>query len=542
MSHAHALQNVLVVLVALIAAGPLFQRLHLGPVMGYLTAGILLGPSALGWVEAGPGIAFLAELGVVFLMFSIGLELKLDRLRLFGRAAYSLAVIQVVGTAAAGAGVGYLFGLSWPAALVAGGALSLSSTAIVLGLMQELGRTTTGLGRMAIATLLVQDLAVAPLLVITQVLAEGGGGLATALGLAAVKSMAVLVVLFFVARWLLGPLLRATASSGLPEAFAGLSLLLILGTGWATESAGLSMALGALLAGLMVADTEFRHQVAADIQPFRGLLLGLFFLTVGMTVDLHLVTTRAGTVFALVGALMVGKALLIGLAVLALGQTWRRALALGGLLGQGSEFAFVLFAMAGAGGLFSPETTQTLTAAVALSMLGTPLVVAIGKRSVEAVAGEKPKALGDLEAAGQAGKGHVVVVSFGQVGKAVARHLVGQRIPTLVLDMNARRVADSRERGLSVFYGNAQRLDVLRAAGLDKARALIVGTPDAEQTEAITALARRTFPNLRIFARSPDDEDTIRALKRAGADAIAPDGLTTAMELAERVMLLTEPD
>jgi len=535
------LHDVLVLLVALLVFVPLFQRLKMGSILAYLVAGMVIGPSTLGLVESLEGTRALAELGIVFLLFAVGLELSFERLRLFGRNVYLLALAQVVVTTLVIAAIARFVSLDMTAALIVGGALSLSSTAVVLQLLRERGQMTGQFGRSAIAVLLAQDLAVAPMLVFINTAASAERALLGPLGTAAFKLVVVIVLIIMVERIVLRPLLRLAAGTGAPEVFTGATLLMVLGTGWVTEQAGLSMALGAFLAGMMVAGTEFRHQVHADIQPFRGLLLGLFFMTVGMTLDLGFAIDHTGTMALLVAGIVAVKALVLtGLALL-LGQPVPRALALGGYLSQGSEFAFVLLTLAAILGLLGNNEAQLLTVAVGVSMAVTPAGAQIVRQYFSPKDQSGRSLLGNLEAEEGEIKGHVVVAGFGQVGKAVARHLVGERVPVLILDLNAPLVTASRARGLRVFYGNATRVDVLRAAQLDRAHALVVAVPDATTAEQVTAVARQSFKDVRIYVRVPD-EDWAQHLKVLGADAVVLDGLTTALELAERVMLVYDPD
>lgn len=535
------LQEVLILLVALLVFVPLFQRLRFGEMLGYLTAGVVIGPSVLGLVGNAEETKALAELGVVLLLFSVGLELSPERLRLFGRRTYGLAVAQMVVTTLVFAGCAHLAGLEPTSALAVGGALALSSTAIVLQLLKERGGMSGQLGRAAIAILLVQDFAVAPMLIFVNTAGEPGGKLLGALGISAVKFIIIVTLILLAERILLRPLLRLAADTGAPEVFTGATLLLVLGTGWATDQAGLSMALGAFLAGIMVADTEFRHQVHADIQPFRGLLLGLFFITVGLTLDIGYAGERAGTVaLIVVGLIAIKAALVAGLAAL-FGVPRDRALWLGGFLSQGSEFAFVLLALAAHQGLIVAEHAQLLIVAVGVSMAVTPIGALIARRMLSSREREAPSLLGNLEQERSEISGHVVIAGFGQVGMAVARFLAGERIPVLILDLSTRRVTASRARGLPVFYGNATRIDVLRAAHLDRAHALVVAMPESATAEQVTTVARQSFRDLRIFTRV-HDEDWVRKVQMAGADAVVLDGLTTALDLAERVMLFYRPE
>jgi CPA2 family monovalent cation:H+ antiporter-2 len=319
-----------------------------------------------------------------------------------------------------------------------------------------------------------------------------------------------------------------------------LTLLLVIGAGWMTEMAGLSMALGAFLAGLMVADTEFRHQIDADIQPFRGLLLGLFFMTVGISLDLALAWDRAALIALLVVGLMAIKTgVLAGLAV-GFRAPWSRAIPLGAILSQGSEFGFVILALAAGLGVLEQEHAQLLTVAIGASMALTAAGWTLANFLLRSRLQAPPSVLGKLDEEGGEMVGHVVVAGFGQVGKAVARHLYAQHVPIIVLDLHPKQVVASRTRRLPVFYGDAARLDVLRAARLDRAAALVVALPNPEVAEQITAVARRTFPHLLIFARVPDS-DWVRPLQKAGANAVVIEGLTTALELAERVILVYQP-
>ncbi|HSO41869.1 MAG TPA: cation:proton antiporter [Rhodospirillales bacterium] len=533
------LQDVLILLVALIAFVPIFQRLRIGVVLAYLAAGIVIGPSLLGLFAGGEETNTLAELGVVFLLFAVGLEVSNERLRLFGVRSFLLAGLQVFVTTVVIAACGLALGFSPAAALVVGGALTFSSSAVVFQILSERGQMTGQFARSVIAVLLIQDLMVAPMIVVAAAIGSANESVAVPLAMAALKFGLVLVAVVLCERTILRPLLRFAAETGAPEVFTGLTLLLVLGIGWLTEEAGLSMALGAFLAGKMVADTEYRHQVAADIQPFRGLLLGLFFMTVGMTLDLRFAAENAGKVVTLVVALMALKAAILFALALAFSIPRLRALALAALLSQGSEFAFVLLTLAFQRNLLDSDARQVLTIVVGLSMALTPLGAMMVSRY-------GPKArevslLGDLDREGGEASNHVVIAGFGQVGMAVARYLAGEHVPVLILDLSPRRVRASRARNLPVFYGNAGRTDVLRAAHLDRAHALVVAVPEAATAEQITMVARRAAPTLKIYVRAPD-EDWIARMRAAGANAVVIDGLTTALELAERVMLIYAPE
>jgi CPA2 family monovalent cation:H+ antiporter-2 len=477
---------------------------------------------------------------VVFLLFAVGLELKYARLRLFGPKVFALSIAQVLATTLLMALLALALGVNKTGAFLIGATLALSSTAVVLQLLGERAHMAGATGRVALAILLVQDASVGPLLVFVSVAGTGNSGLSSALGIALANSAIVITVIIVAERTILRPLLRLAASAASPEVFTGATLLLVLGVGWATQQAGLSMALGAFLAGMMVADTEFRHQVAADIQPFRGLFLGLFFMNVGMTLDVGLAFDQAGAVGALVVTIMSCKAAVIIALSMGFGIRRDRALGLGLLLSQGSEFAFVLLGLAAANQLVPEDAAQLLIVAIGISMAVTAAGSVAVRRLARSRLSRGRSTLGKLEEEGEELNRHVVVAGFGQVGKAVARHLAGQRIPIVVLDLHPQQVTASRARGLPVFYGNAARLDLLRAAHLERAEALVVAVPDPDTAEQITAVARQAYPALRIFTRVPDP-DWVRRVRKAGANAVAIDGLTTALELAERVVMVYEP-
>jgi monovalent cation:H+ antiporter-2, CPA2 family len=535
-----AVWDILIILFVFIAFAAVSERLRLGPVLGYLIGGAVIGPSGLGVVRELEAARELADLGVVFLLFNLGLELKIERLRLIGTRVYGLALTQLVVTAAAIASLAHGMGQSAEGAIVIGGALALSSTAIVLRVLHDLGRTLTQLGRVAVAILLVQDIAVGPLLVLTKVLTTGGP-LAQALLLALGKAALVLFLVVLLARFALRPVLAFLATLDSDEIFTAMTLLLVLGASFATEQAGLSTALGAFIAGLMVADTEYRHQVSADVAPFRGLLLGFFFMTVGMTVDVGFAIRHVGAVVGIAIGLQLLKALLLLALAAGLGFARRLAAELAGLLAQGSEFGFVLLALAAGSGLLADAAVHILTIAIALSMAVTAVAATLARGILNRLEGEASASLQELAAETGAARNHVVVVGFGQVGMALTRHLVGLQIPVLALDYDPRRVRASRERNLPVYFGNATRAEVLRAAHVGQSRLVVVALPSLVIGERVVNLLRSLFPRLRLLARAPDDGGAAR-LRAAGADAVVVDSLTTALDLAQRAVLLYEPE
>jgi CPA2 family monovalent cation:H+ antiporter-2 len=534
-------QETLIVLAVFVAFAVLFQRLRLGTVLGFLIGGMAVGPWGLGLVHELEAVRLLGDLGVVFLLFNLGLELKLERFRLFGARVYALACTQVLVTAAAIGAIAVYLGLAVEPAIILGGALALSSTAVVLQVLGDLGRTLTQLGRLAIGILLVQDLTVGPLLVLVNVLSGAAGSIALSLLTALAKGAVVVFLVVGISRYLLPLVLEYIAAVASDEVFTAATLLIVLGASFATEEAGLSTALGAFVAGLMVADSEYRHQIAADIAPFRGLLLGLFFLTVGMAIDLDVALANLDRVVAIAVGLLLLKALVLYGLARALRYPNRLALQLGGLLAQGSEFAFVLFGLAAQTGLLVGPEVQWLTVAIALSMAITALAAALGRRRLDRMEGEASASLTDLEARTAELHNHVVIAGFGQVGMALARHLISLGIPVLVLDYDPKRVRSSQAHRLPVYFGNAARADVLRASHVGRARLMIVALPSRTGGERVVRLARALYPDLRLLARVPDEAGATE-MRSAGADAVVVEGLTTARDLAERAILLYEPD
>ena len=539
--NAPPVSQTIIVLLAFIAFAAAFARLQLGTVLGFLIGGAVIGPSGLGVIRDLDAVHLLAELGVVFLLFNVGLELKLERLRLFGVRVYGLALAQLLVTGAVIALMASVAGLAADAAIIVGGALALSSTAVVLQVLRDLGRTLTQLGRVAIAILLVQDVAVGPLLVLIKALGQAGGSLALGLLIALAKAVLVVLVVVIAARFLIRPVLHFIAGVAADEVFAATALLIVLASSFATEQAGLSLELGAFVAGLMVADTEYRHQIAADIGPIRGLLLGFFFMTVGMAVDVRVALQHLGAIVLIAAGLILLKGLLLTALARLFGFGARLAVELGAVLAQGSEFAFVLLALAATTELVPAPAVQVLAVAVALTMAVTPVAASLGGRLLNRIEGPALASLSELDAKTGTVRNHVVVIGFGQVGMAVTRHLVGLGISVLALDYDPKRVRDSQAHRLPVYFGNAARADVLRAAHVGQARLVVVALPSASGGERVVALLRQLYAQLRILARVPD-KDGAERLRAVGANAVVVDGLTTARDLAERAVLLYEPE
>ena len=529
------LHDALIFLVAAVVLVPLLQRLKVNPVLGYLFAGLLIGPSALGLIRPEPETMELADLGVVFLMFVIGLELSFDRIWVMRRYILGLGLAQVAATSLLIGLVAWAFGLQPAAAIVIGGALALSSTAFVLRLLVDAGEQTSRFGRVAVAILLFQDLAVVPLLTLIPLLAAPEAVILGALATAAGKAVVAVGAIVLVGRLVLRPVFRAVAVGRSSELLAALSLLLVLGIGMGTQAAGLSMALGAFLAGLLIAETEFRHQVEADIRPFHGLLLGLFFMSVGLTLDLSVVMADWLLVLAGAAALLVAKAAVIAALVRAFGLPWSVAVRNGLLLAQGGEFAFILFSRAAAAGVLEPSLAQSLTALVTLSMLATPLLAALGRlayRALERRGAVRPEAadpeLAELE-------GHVVIAGFGRVGRAVAQLLAARGMPYVAVDLDAGHVATARRQGLPVYYGDAARPEVLEAVRIGHAKAVVVTLDSADAAARVVEMVRRGHAGLPVAPRARD-RGHARELTEQGAGAVVLEAAEASLQMGAMLL------
>lgn len=538
MPHTGHLDSVLVILLAALISVPLMQRIRVSPVLGYLLAGVLIGPHGLALVQESANTELLAEFGVIFLLFSIGLELPFRRLRAMRRYILGLGLTQVVLTGLViGAVAFFVLGRKPETALVVGGALALSSTATVLQILVERREVAEQHGRMSIGVLLFQDLAVVPLLAILPILAGGGTNIGGALALAGVKAVAAVAIILVIGRLLIRPIYRLMAGTRNAEIFAATNLFLVLFTGWATAQAGMSMALGAFLAGLLLADSEFRHQVEADIQPFRGLFLGLFFMTVGMGLDLERVAGAAGPVLGLTVALLAVKATILFAILRTLRYPARVSGRVALLLAQGGEFAFVILGLAMQLGVIPDEVVQTLLPAVAISMATTPLFAALGKRLQDRGAvPETPDS--DLAKAGDHLSDHVVVVGFGRVGWTVCKVLARSNIPYVALDADPARVERGRAEGMPVYFGDASRLEVLRAAGLDQARAAVITLDQPGLAEAATAAVRRHDPKLPVISRARDGDHRKR-LEDHGASAVVSEAVEASLQLGAQILRLS---
>ncbi|MEM7216914.1 MAG: monovalent cation:proton antiporter-2 (CPA2) family protein [Pseudomonadota bacterium] len=487
----------IIFLTAAVLAVPLFKRLGLGAVLGYLIGGVAIGPYGLGLVgsEHGEHILHFSELGVVFLLFIIGLELRPSRLWAMRRPIFGFGSAQLLLTAAAIGGIAVALGLDATSAAIVGLILGLSSTAFALQLLSERGEMSTRHGRNAFATLLLQDIAVVPLLAMIPLLgsvaAEQGSR-----GTDALQAVLVLVGVVLGGRYVLRFALAIVARSQVREVLTATALLTVLGTAALVEYAGLSMALGAFLAGVLLADSEFRHQLEADIEPFKGLLLGLFFIAVGFTLDLSALLDAPGRILALVLALVAVKFCVLCALGKVVGLDTPAAVRLGIVLSQGGEFAFVLFGIAAAAGTLHTTLASQLVVVVSLSMITTPLLLALADRTL---AGSE--ATGDEESL-PAEFAPVLIAGFGRFGQIAARVLSARGIPFTALDSDHAQINFVKKYGNRVYYGDTTRLELLTAAGAKVARILILAIDDEAQSTKTAQLVRKHFPQITILGRA----------------------------------------
>ncbi|KAJ8748937.1 hypothetical protein K2173_013374 [Erythroxylum novogranatense] len=543
-----SLFDVLWLLLASVIFVPIFQKIPGGsPVLGYLAAGILIGPYGLSIIRHVHGTKAIAEFGVVFLLFNIGLELSVERLSSMKKYVFGLGSAQVLATAfVVGLVAHFVAGLPGPAAIVIGNGLALSSTAVVLQVLQERGESTSRHGRATFSVLLFQDLAVVVLLILIPLISpnssKGGVGfqaIAEALGVAAVKAAVAITAIIAGGRLLLRPIYKQIAENQNAEIFSANTLLVILGTSLLTARAGLSMALGAFLAGLLLAETEFSLQVESDIAPYRGLLLGLFFMTVGMSIDPKLLLSNFPVIMGTLGLLIGGKAILVTLVGKLFGISVISAMRVGLLLAPGGEFAFVAFGEAVNQGIMSPQLSSLLFLLVGISMALTPWLAAGGQLIASRFELHDVRSLLPVESETDDLQDHIILCGFGRVGQIIAQLLSERLIPFVALDVRSDRVAMGRALDLPVYFGDAGSREVLHKVGAERAcaAAITLDTPGANY-RTVWAL-NKYFPNVKTFVRAHDVDHGLN-LEKAGATAVVPETLEPSLQLAAAVLAQTK--
>ena len=516
-----------------------FRRFGVGAVLGYLVAGIAIGPQGLGLIDEAEAILEFSEIGIILLLFLVGLELAPKRLMRLRRAIFGLGAGQVLLCGLALFGIVYLAtGFSWGAALALGLPLALSSTAQVLPMLQSSGRLNTPSGEKAFSILLFQDLSIIPLLTIVGALSRvPDEGMGTPAWMTAVLGLVAVVALILAGRFLLLPLLRLIGTIAERELFIVAGLVAVLGSAALMEAIGLSPALGAFIAGVMLANSPYRHELEADIDPFRSILLGLFFIAVGMLLDLSVVA--ANPLFVLAGAVVlvtVKIAIIFGLAK-AFGMATRPALAMGMLLSQGGEFAFVLFAEAEKSLLIAPAASSLFGAIVTCSMATTPFLMLIAERFNRSA----PANDFDPEHASQAGGANVVVVGHGRFGQTASQMLMGARLSVTLIDINAEQIDTSGQFGRKVFYGDGTRVDLLRSAGAGEAVAILFCIDDRGLDAAALDEIKRAFPDAKLLVRAYDRRHLLE-IKQAGIDGAKREVFESAIHLARQAMVAIDVD
>ena len=528
------LPNILILLVAAVVVVAIFKNLKLSPVLGYLVAGALIGPHGIDIIHSDK-TSSIAEFGVVFLLFAIGLELTFERLMAMRAHVFGFGSAQVLLTTALIGSVVYYIGKDVNTAIIVGGALALSSTAIVLQVMAESGQQSSQVGRLSLANLLLQDFAVVPLLVLVPLLADESASLSVALGSAMLKAIAVMIGIFVIGRLVLRPLFRVIGALKSAELFMATTLLIVLGTAWITEHFGLSLALGAFIAGLLVAETEYQHQVEDDIVPFKGIFMGLFFMTVGMSIDLNLIGDKLWLIVLLTLLLIVGKALVIILLCRLFRFPFGSAIHAGLLLSQGGEFAFILFGLASEQGIINPELAQVLLLLVTVSMAITPLLSLIGKKLGVWV--DRNKIINEKVAITEVTdlERHVVIAGFGQVGKMVSKMLTAERVNYIALDISSDRVSEGRKEGCPVYRGDASRLETLKSVGIERATAVILTVPNEVTLKKSLKTIREHYPELPVVIRAKNMKHSA-ILKDAGASIVVPEIYEVGLQLGGAVL------
>ncbi len=532
------LSGSLIYLGAAVLAVPLARLLGLGSIIGYLAAGVAIGPFGFALVAEPEAVLHVAEFGVVLMLFLVGLELEPRRLWSMRQPIFGWGSVQLLGSALLIAAAAMLFGVPWQVALVAALGLAMSSTAIGLAVLGERNLMPTPAGRSVLSTLLLQDIAAIPILAIVPLL---GAAVAASDGrsgwLGALQAVFVIAAIILGGRLLLRPALRWIARSNTPEIFTAAALLLVVAVAALMQLAGLSMALGAFLAGVLLAESEYRRELETDIEPFKGLMLGLFFIAVGMSIDFAAVLGNPGLVLAIVAGFLFAKALVLAAMARLIPIPAAEQPVFGILLAQGGEFGFVVFQGAAGAGVIDGETSSLLLASVAISMLLTPLLLLVADRwwaprfSIGTATAPTMKELDEPQAA------PVIIAGFGRYGQIVGRLLFANGLSATVLEHNSEQIESVRRFGLLAFYGDATRLDLLRTAGAASAKVLVVAIDDAEQSLKLVDIAREHFPQLAIVARARNVQH-LYALRDRGVTLVERETFEAALASGRSVLEL----
>ncbi|MDN3516538.1 monovalent cation:proton antiporter-2 (CPA2) family protein [Aquisalimonas lutea] len=502
-----------VLLTSAVVAVPLFRKLGLGSVLGYFSGGLLVGPSVLGIFTEPSTILHISELGVVMFLFLIGLEMRPQKLWALRGQIFGLGLAQVAVCIALLTGAGVLYGLAPATAFIAGSGFVLSSTAVIMSVLQERGELAGGQGQRAVSILLLEDLMIVPLLVVVTFMSPASGA-ANGVDVAAVATALGAIGLVIAAgRWLLDPFFALLARARATEVLTAGALLVVLGSALLMEYSGLSMAMGAFLAGVMLSGSGYRHQIETDIEPFKGLLMGLFFLAVGMSLDLAVVAAQWHVIVALLALFVAVKSIGIYAVARAFGATNRQGLRRVSLFAQGGEFAFVLYTAAVSGGVIDASDNAVFASVVILSMALTPLTLLAADRWLD---GDARASLDGVEAA-RGLRGRVLIIGFGRFGQIASQALLAQGIDVSLIDNDPDRIREAEKFGFKVYYGDGRRLDILRHSGAETADAIMVCIDDRAGVNRIVELVRQHFPSGKLLVRSYDRGHAI-GLRNSGVD------------------------
>nr|WP_314267859.1 glutathione-regulated potassium-efflux system protein KefB [uncultured Moellerella sp.] len=531
MQELNLFDSIIIFLCAGVIMVPVAQKLRLGAVLGYLLAGIAIGPFVFGFIRNVEDILHFSELGVVFLMFLIGLELNPAKLWSLRKSIFGVGASQVIFTALIMTGLLIWVNFSWQAALIGGLGMAMSSTAMALQLMTEKGMSNKENGQLGFSVLLFQDMAVIPILAVIPLLA---GGTASSDWYQIGLKIVAFIGLWFAGRYLLRPLFRLAAKSGVHEIFTAASLLVVLGSALLMESLGFSMALGTFIAGVMLADTEFRHELEITIEPFKGLLLGLFFISVGMSLNLSVLWTYLPMVLLGVLVLVTVKAAVLYILGFIARLKHGARLQFSGVLSQGGEFAFVVFSAASVARVISEQQMDLLLVVVTLSMMTTPLImqlidVVLNYRYNRHQGSDEKHFVEDNDP-------HVILVGFGRMGQIIGRLLIANKIKITVLEQDVSAINAMRRYGYTVYYGDARELQLLRAAGADKAKSIVITSDVPDEVMEIVHLCKENFPNLHIIARAKGRVEA-HELLRLGVTDFSRETFSSALELGSKALV-----
>ena len=532
---------ILVLLISSVLAVALFRAFRLPAMLAYFLVGMALGPHTFGLLPDTEATKEFAEFGIVFLMFSIGLEFSLPQLYAMRKKVLGLGGAQVFITLAIVMGIAKLAGLDWPVAFVIGSALAMSSTAIVSKILAERVDLNSRHGRLSIGVLLFQDIAVVPILVLIPALGVAGANLTDVLGFALLKAAAMLLFLFTVGKWLINPWFNIVAGQRSRELFVMNVLMVTLLLAFATKSAGLSYALGAFIAGMLISETKFRYQVESDISPFRDILLGLFFISVGMLLNLQQIFNNLGLVLLILVAFILLKAAIVTLVIRLMQYETGVAIRTGLILAQAGEFSFVILALGVEQKLISGAALQLILAASLLSMVIAPFLIQyngrIARRVAKSYSRNSGQVVQDIDEVGKHLHNHVIICGYGRSGQYLGRFLQEEHIPFVALDIDPSRVLEAASAGENVMFGDAARRAVLEAAGGARAKALVISYADNRAAMKILHIVQENYPQLPVIVRTVDDSN-MEALREAGATEVVPEILEGSLMLASHALML----